>query len=348
MFASDDPWENDTSNGCAPGKFQEIDPASGYVILRLEEALNLPSFSHEIGHIFGGWHERRGSGDPFFNFLADCGFAHIFDDLFDIERRTIMEIASGNILHYSNPHVNFNGVPTGEIVDPGRDADNVAVINSTGCMVSDFRPSLNTNALVEVISVPIQGSVTDCDLVLESVLSPQVSGNFSFSWYWSLEGIFASQYPGVFMGEGNQFTVPQPVDDPCESYFVQLIVEDENDNVIDIVIINLKGNECVDYVDDPCTTNSSNLSIFNNTNLYNSVNEVQSDNTQNSFKENNKFEQNKYLVFDISGRILISLKDYENFHSIHSTVNQFYSGVYFVLIIDSFGQKIVTRHVSLK
>ena len=98
------------------------------------------TFAHEIGHNQGCQHNPEDGGSP--EILAyPYAFGHYVDHTF----RTVMSYSDPctspnfcpRIPHFSNPSVNYDGVPTG-IADQ---RDNSRVINNTATIVSQFRVS---------------------------------------------------------------------------------------------------------------------------------------------------------------------------------------------------------------
>lgn len=96
-------------------------------------ANNFFTFTHELGHLVGGRHQND-PGAPAYShgFLFNAGGA----------RRTMMHTFDNNsqrIMHFSNPNVNFNNVPT----DTANFNHVSRVISETSPNVVNFRPSVN-------------------------------------------------------------------------------------------------------------------------------------------------------------------------------------------------------------
>ncbi len=95
------------------------------------------TFAHESGHLLGGDHDRRTGCDSGF-FSYSCGYG------VDYKFVTIMAYASSfvgasYILHYSNPNVTYNGIPTGVSYTAPNGADNAKTFNYTRKIVANYR-----------------------------------------------------------------------------------------------------------------------------------------------------------------------------------------------------------------
>lgn len=106
------------------------------VTLRTCAAANL-TLAHELGHNQGCQHDRDNADEGIYPYA----YGHRFNapDL----KRTIMAYEPGNrVNHFSNPNVNFNGVPTGVPIGQPLEAHNAQTINNTALTISQFRESI--------------------------------------------------------------------------------------------------------------------------------------------------------------------------------------------------------------
>ena len=93
-------------------------------------------FRHELGHNLGSQHYVW---DTYGYFSWSSG--HRLTPKGSEEIGTSM--GGNNIPHYSNPNVNYGGVPTGVPIGPDEEADNYSAFMVTVPMVADFRCSEN-------------------------------------------------------------------------------------------------------------------------------------------------------------------------------------------------------------
>jgi hypothetical protein len=101
------------------------------------------SFSHELGHNQGCAHDRANAGVPG---LYDYSYGYQNPDgLF----RTVMAYncptGCPRIDHFSNPDVDYTGLPTGVPVGEPDAAHNALTINNTALTVANFRKSFDCN-----------------------------------------------------------------------------------------------------------------------------------------------------------------------------------------------------------
>ncbi|GEM_PF-3949758 len=102
-------------------------PNNAYGIVQID--LSPKTFEHEVGHLLGGRHENEPSG-------YDRGYAYNEGAPTFISRKTIMHQNQFSSLdNFSNPAVDFNGVPTGIV----NSRDVVRRIKANACAVSQFR-----------------------------------------------------------------------------------------------------------------------------------------------------------------------------------------------------------------
>ena len=271
------------TKACVP----EIGPyqPKAYVIMSLRESLDNYVFSHELGHLFGARHvyEKTIELD-----LGICNFAHELD----FGSFTVGTILGGNdftrILHYSDPDINYDGVPTGIFDLVGIDAEpmvtnNAGKIRSTGKEVSDF----NGNGIsTSNIKVEIEGG-NECLLLTalgDNIPSP-ILFNWTndhittYDWFWCYDGLFTNgagfnYFP---LGSGTVLDVAEPVTD-CRYYFIKLVVSSNFSTTHDFnlgpivpiasSIVSIQGAKCANF---ECPTSGSSGSSFSivpsNTNM---------------------------------------------------------------------------------
>ena len=140
--------EGNYTNGLGQifGNVEQIraEEATAFAIVEVEEAADdkMWTFTHEVGHLFGGRHQ-----DDFDGAANAHGMA--FDvryGLFNLGRKryhTIMHRLTENrdrILHFSNPNITYQGVATGN----SSCCDVASVINDRAFAVSGFRTPPST------------------------------------------------------------------------------------------------------------------------------------------------------------------------------------------------------------
>ncbi len=119
--------------------------------------LTAPAFRHELGHNLGSKHWAADPGG-FFSYSA--GHVLTFDD-----GSTAGTAMGGNALpRFSNPRVEYEGVPTGVPVGTDNAADNWLAFMQTVPMIADFRCSgdCNANGIDDQTEI-LSGMAQDCD-----------------------------------------------------------------------------------------------------------------------------------------------------------------------------------------
>jgi hypothetical protein len=113
---------------------------SSYSVTSRRCAVGNLTFAHELGHNQGCQHNPENGGPP-----EHSSYPYAYGHYVDHTFRTVMSYSDPctppnfcpRVAHFSNPSVNFNGVPTG-VAD---ERDNSRVINNTAAIVAQFRES---------------------------------------------------------------------------------------------------------------------------------------------------------------------------------------------------------------
>ena len=122
------------------------------------------TFTHELGHILNGRHDDDNTGLP--------GRGHHWPGPFNENNGTIMDINSHfRKLHFSNPSILFDGVPTGTV-----DRDNSYNVNSSFCSVSEWKNSYDLK-----IAAPFTGTPGTYTTVTASIEVDQYP--CTLNWY---------------------------------------------------------------------------------------------------------------------------------------------------------------------
>ncbi len=189
------------------------------------------NFVHEVGHLFGAWHESAPNHYP-----IDCGRAWI---IFPNFYYTIMSGGNINVikhrvpvLHYSDPEINYMSWPTGSVDPP---ANNAGLIRENGCMVAGYFGDQQFVVLIEG-----NNRLCEDDEVYTAVVTPPLPGNpgqgpYTYEWRWNHDGIFDAANPGTLLtanpGNPDQVTLPPPTLTGCTFFFIQVKVT-SSDNVV--------------------------------------------------------------------------------------------------------------------
>jgi hypothetical protein len=272
----------------------EIGPieSEAYGIVPIDVSFHAFSFVHEIGHLFGGQHFYSSGA------IGDCAYGH--DIYFDSgSRQTIMHPGENQIPYYSNPEVDYQGQPTGVYDDyqTGRSANNAGRINETGCIISEFTPSNSINPFIQV-------SEENCLLNLTAIVEP-TNPLYFFSWKWSLDGLFTDSYPGqqLGIGYGPSISTEQPIQQPCEIYFIQLTVSlfgspGVPGTVVATEVISKRGDICIDNVQD-CDEIIGLIQQEDS-------NKIHQSKIKNQTHDSKLFDIKEYYLFDIYGRLILN------------------------------------------
>lgn len=150
--------------------------------------------------------------------------------------------SDGRILHFSNPEVSYNGVPTGTAT--GYIANNAAQIRNSACAVADFDDSQELEVSVST------SSCQDLPYTFAANITPPASGlpgrpPYSVTWRWNTTGVFPNGTPA--WGSGTSFTISEHP--ACPTYWVKcMVVSVDNVVVSKIHKIDLTASKCADCI----------------------------------------------------------------------------------------------------
>lgn len=137
--------DNLPQTGCGVG--EDFDDFA-FTIVSQECAILDDTFTHELGHLFGGNHVAieppfPGSQLPsgWVNAVTNNGYPEAFAELVDNTFASIMSIDfdTPRRLYFSNPNVSVNGVPTGEV----NTKYNAKIIDDLSPTMSNFRQRMD-------------------------------------------------------------------------------------------------------------------------------------------------------------------------------------------------------------
>lgn len=339
LLRSDDPWGTGV-DGCTTKDFQDLNPENGFIILDVASTLKLPKFSHEIGHVFGARHKY----EPINGKDQDCSYAHLlrfieldqYGNPFSAEPSiwTIMRITAGELLHFSDPEIDFNGVPTGTEVtispngntDPER--NNAGQIRSAGVVVSNFMDSPNINGVATIFE-------DDCMLNLIANVQPANSA-YEYIWNWSYDGIFTNEFPSILLGTGESLVVEEPEGDNCINYFIQMVILLDGE-VVETEVYVQGGGICTENVQE-CNEETQQNRIDQS--IQSSIYQPHELNSDNSIIKKSDIS----YVVDIFGRILLFNKNNLDINEVRNLIETKYKGVYFIVNVNN--KKNISRHIS--
>lgn len=297
-------------------------PEAGYIVQPVHTALNDNTFAHEVGHVFGCNHAFS---SPTKNC---CGLGNTFS-VNGSPIKTIMR-GAGTIPYYSDPNIKYMGVPTGVYFAPtGRMNNSAGKIRTASCIVSDFVPSVTPQASIIFEQI-------DCEVISTALYNSTVlnDANYSFSWYVTEDGYFLENNIGQYtsLGTGESVTITDTeVGDPCENYFIHLVVLKFGQIIFHKSKI-LKGGICTDNVwcgpdDTGAVSSRSSQDYLNNKNSHTSP----------------KIIQIEY--FDIFGNLLLRTS-IDNLHR-KSQPDFIFTGVVVKVVFYDNNSRIITKSLSL-
>ena len=114
-------------------------PEEAHAIVEIDAAPFRYTFSHEVGHLFGGRHENDNrvlvnrAAYSFPHAWASNGLSNYAIETSIMHR---MGGDAGRVMHFSNPDINFNGIPTGTA-----DRNTTQQIRDWMDDVADYRPN---------------------------------------------------------------------------------------------------------------------------------------------------------------------------------------------------------------
>ncbi len=231
------------------------------------------TFPHELGHIFGcrhNWYRNLGNDDT--NVIAHA-YRHFFlpqiidyEDVNEISSwRSLLAIGvysstiyilqdedevpfavqitnSAQILHYSNPDVNFGQVPTGNSC-----ANNAAQIRNGACEVADFFDSQELSVFISNSNSPC-GSLEYTAMIVEPSTGLQGTPPYTVSWSWSSNGNFGNNTE-TFLGTGQVLTLTNHP--RCPVYWLKCTVTSADEIVVTAIKKIVMAWTCCTDIPDP-------------------------------------------------------------------------------------------------
>ncbi len=305
-----------------------IGPSIGlaYAIIPFRISLDNYVFTHELGHIFGARHNFVLPGEVN---GGRCNFAHNLD----LESSTVETIVGQNafprILHYSDPDIDYAGVPTGtasQLFDLSQIVtNNAGKIRSAGSTVSDFgnegtavfssNIQVELNAGNECLSLSAAGNIPT------AITIPSWTSDHSttYDWFWSYDGLFTNGANFTYLGSGAVLDIPEPETDYCRFYFIKLVVNSNfsltapfsiNDNQVLLPItssvVSLQGGRCAPNTH-VCPTSGPSGSSFFMTPSSTNIESLNSEGHEDIIQKENKVFQ----VFNVQGAYIGSVANRE-------------------------------------
>ena len=303
------------SNSTSPGSNFAV------AIIEAEEAIGESVFAHEAAHLFGCQH----------NFPRNFAFAHARDFRNCTKlKRTVVHRRGGNIPHYSNPNVKYDGDKTG-LKDV---EENWLQLTQQACVVANFKedPLGGLQGYIDAPEAVCLNQVVHASAVILGGTLP----NYNYVWSYSYDGFNFTTLPN----NTPNATIPGvtlPPDTPGQfPIFIRVVVSDPSGTSIELFHQTIASNEDLGQTP-PCFHMKPNDEGFNgNFSKTSFVDAVP--NPSNGLIEipiNNKLSETrvKIKVLNEFGQIVFN-KERVNIEgkNLKLDLRSFSSGTYFVVI----------------
>jgi hypothetical protein len=186
-------------------------------------------FAHELGHTFNCEHNKASNGGDFPLEVEDaCQFGWRFTDVFGKEHLSIMAVPLGSglgqVLHYSNPNVYYNGVATGTEND-----FNAREISHSMCRVANLYFDDELRVSIDGPEETICGGTVTYNAVIDPVGSGVPGGPpYTYSWYLDDDPYHTFDDPGVQIGTGPSVLVSSAQARLKSEFWLHLLVQGQN------------------------------------------------------------------------------------------------------------------------
>ncbi len=112
--------------------------ADAFCVVNRPDMLSKHALSHEVGHIFGCTHNRAAAD---YRGAFDYSYGHLF--IIDgVSYGDIMSYATNILPYFSNPEVQYQGIPMGEPESSLQSSNCAKTINNTAAVVGAFRSNV--------------------------------------------------------------------------------------------------------------------------------------------------------------------------------------------------------------
>jgi hypothetical protein len=164
----------DSFNACGIGYLSPFTAANGFTVTDTGCAVSNLSFPHEIGHNMGATHDRDNAGGAVFSYAYGWRFGGPDND----DHRTIMSYSPGvRRPYFSNPDVNYQGLPTGV----NNSEDNARCHDNTRDSVANFRDSLGCIGFTINTGPSTQEACVGDNVTMSANISGPL-GSLTFEW----------------------------------------------------------------------------------------------------------------------------------------------------------------------